>query len=379
MAASMPDSLKASVDSTKVSYTQLGKSGLRVSVPILGAMSFGSRDWADWVVDDEQTVMDLLKGAYDRGLNTWDTANVYSNGESERLIAKAIKKYTLPRHKLVILTKCYGIVGEEPGIRHIQWTPEMNASRDYVNQGGLSRQAIFHAVGASLKRLETDYIDLLQIHRYDPSVPVEETMEALHDLVKAGKVRYIGASSMWAYQFAQMQFVAEKHGWTKFVSMQNHYSLVSSIFHLGQDSLKRRADDISSSQCYREEEREMNKFCQETGVGLIPWAPLYRGNLARPLNTETTRSKNSNTMFGDVKGADIDIIKRVQEIAEKKGWKMSHVALAWIIQKGTIPIVGFSNLARLDEAVEVRGKTLTEEEAKYLEEPYQPKNITGHR
>lgn len=238
MAASMPPSLKLSVESTKVSYTQLGKSGLRVSVPILGAMSFGSKDWADWVVDDEQTVMDLLKGAYDRGLNTWDTANVYSNGESERLIAKAIKKYNLPRHKLVVLTKCYGVVGEEPGTRHIQWAKEMNGSRDYVNQGGLSRQAIFNAVDASLKRLETDYIDLLQIHRYDPSVPVEETMEALHDLVKAGKIRYIGASSMWAYQFAKMQFVAEKHGWTKFVSMQNHYSLVSSPSHVASFRVK---------------------------------------------------------------------------------------------------------------------------------------------
>lgn len=226
MAPEMPASLKASVESTKVDYTQLGKSGLRVSVPILGAMSFGSSQWADWVVDDENTVMELLKGAYDRGLNTWDTANVYSNGESERLIAKAIKKYSLPRHKLVILTKCFGVVGEEPGVRHIQWPEEMKRSRDYVNHSGLSRQAIFQAVNASLERLETDYIDLLQIHRFDKTVPIEETMEALHDLVKAGKVRYIGASSMWAYQFAQMQFVAEKRGWTKFVSMQNHYSLV---------------------------------------------------------------------------------------------------------------------------------------------------------
>lgn len=227
MASSMPASLKASFESTKVSYAQLGKSGLRVSVPILGAMSFGSKEWQDWVVDDESAVMELLKGAYDCGLNTWDTANVYSNGVSEQLIAKAIKKYSLPRHKLVVLTKCFGAVGEEPGIVHMRWGGEMHGARDYINQYGLSRQAIFNAVDASLKRLETDYIDLLQIHRYDSSVPVEETMEALHDLVKSGKVRYIGASSMWAYQFAKMQFVAEKHGWTKFVSMQNHYSLVS--------------------------------------------------------------------------------------------------------------------------------------------------------
>lgn len=228
----------------------------------------------------------ILKAAYDRGLNTvsrilqpqfpqlmrrqWDTANVYSNGVSEDIIGKAIKKYDLPRHKLVILSKCYGTVGEQPSVRHMGLQKEMERSRDYVNQygiplhfqiicvkvlspqctyttSGLSRQAIFTAVDASLKRLGTDYLDLLQIHRFDNSVPVEETMEALHDLVKSGKVRYIGASSMWTYQFATMQFTAEKHGWTKFISMQNHYNLL-----------------------YREEEREMNKYCDATGVGLIP-------------------------------------------------------------------------------------------------------------
>lgn len=174
-------------------------------------------------------------------------ANVYSNGVSEEIIGKAIKKYDLPRHKLVILTKCYGYTGEDPGLRTIQYGKELPQLRDYTNQGGLSRQAIFNAVNASLKRLDTDYIDLLQIHRFDPNTPIEETMEALHDLIKSGKVHYIGASSMWAVQFAQMQFVAEKNGWTKFISMQNHYNLL-----------------------YREEEREMNRFCNDTGVGLIP-------------------------------------------------------------------------------------------------------------
>jgi aryl-alcohol dehydrogenase-like predicted oxidoreductase len=222
---------------------------------------------------------------------------------------------------------------------------------------GLSRIAIFNAVNASLKRLGTDYIDLLQIHRFDDSVPVEETMKALHDLVESGKVRYIGASSMWTYQFAKMQFVAERNGWTKFVSMQNHYSL-----------------------CYREEEREMSKYCLETGVGLIPWAPLFRGHLARPLGGSTTRSttKTGAVMSRKLTDEDEAIIKRVQELAEKKGWKMSQVALVWIIQKGTIPIVGFSSIARIDEACDVRGKSLTDEEMKYLEEPYKPKEIIGH-
>ncbi|KAI0128333.1 aldo-keto reductase [Xylariales sp. AK1849] len=355
----VPKALQESVDATKVSYSQLGKSGLRVSVPILGAMSFGHKDWQPWVVDDADEVNKLLKGAYDSGLNTWDTANVYSNGASEVLIGNAIKKYDLPRHKLVLLTKCFGTVGEEPGVSHMKYREQMTQSKDYVNQGGLSRAAIFNAVDASLKRLQTDYIDLLQIHRYDATVPVEETMKALHDLVQSGKVRYIGASSMWTYQFAKLQTVAATYNWTKFVSMQNHYSL-----------------------CYREEEREMNKYCHETGVGLIPWSPLYRGLLARPLgSTATVREESSkNSLFGSPPTeADVTIIKRVEELSQKKGWKMSHVALAWIVQKGTIPIVGFSNLERLGEAADVRGKSLTAEEIKYLEEPYQPKNISGHQ
>jgi aryl-alcohol dehydrogenase-like predicted oxidoreductase len=222
--AEVPKELQQSIDSTKVSYAQVGKSGLRVSVPILGAMSFGHKDWQPWVVDDEAEVDKLLKGAYDVGLTTWDTANVYSNGVSEIMIGNVIKKHNLPRQKLTILTKCFGTVGETPKILHIKY-PQLKDTKDYVNQGGLSRAAIFNAVNASLARLQLDYIDLLQIHRFDATVPVEETMKALHDLVELGKVRYIGASSMWAYQFQQMQTVAEQHNWTKFISMQNHYSL----------------------------------------------------------------------------------------------------------------------------------------------------------
>lgn len=196
-------------------YRQLGCSGLRVSVPILGAMSLGDSRWAPWVLD-EPAALPLLKAAYDRGVTTWDTANVYSNGRSEELIARAIAHYNLPRHKLVILTKCCGTVreGNDPETLGLQG---IDSTRDYVNQRGLSRQGIFNAVEASLRRLGTGYIDLLQIHRFDPTVPVEETMRALHDLVVSGKVRYIGASSMWATQFAGMQWCAEKNGWTKFV------------------------------------------------------------------------------------------------------------------------------------------------------------------
>lgn len=222
---------------------------------------------------------------------------------------------------------------------------------------GLSRGAILKAVDASLKRLGTDYIDLLQVHRYDVSVPPEETMKALHDLVQAGKVHYIGASSMWTYQFTHMQFIAEKNGWTKFVSMQNRYNL-----------------------CYREEEREMNKFCNETGVGLIPWAPLSSGLLSKPLGVESAKSKISVAMSGGLTEADEIIIKRVQEMAERKGWNMSQVALAWIRGKGCIPIVGLSStsIERLDEVCAVRDMRLTADEMEYLEEPYAPKPVAGH-
>jgi len=306
-------------------------------------------------------------------LNTWDTANVYSNGVSEEIIGKAIKKFNIPRSKLVILSKCFGPVSEDISVRAINHPYEFRESKDYVNQAGkqchvmytgnqslikvtgLSRSAIFNAVEASLKRLDTPYLDLLQIHRFDPHTPLEETMEALHDLVRSGKVRYIGASSMWATQFARLQFVAEKHGWTKFISMQNQYNLI-----------------------YREEEREMNRFCNDTGVGLIPWAPVAAGHLARPLEKlgETERSKPvKEAGLGEVDGK---IIKRVEEIAEKKGWKMSQVALAWVNKRIASPIVGFSSVERIDEALGVRGKTLTDEEEKYLEELYQPKAISGH-
>ncbi|KAK1513301.1 aldo-keto reductase [Colletotrichum costaricense] len=352
----IPASLQKSLDTTKVEYVNLGTSGLRVSVPVLGGMSLGSSEWAPWVLDEEAS-LEILKAAYDRGINTWDTANMYSNGISEEVIGKAIKKFSIPREKIVLMTKCFIYVGEETNLHTTMFPQEVPKSKDYVNQGGLSRKAIFKAVDDALSRLGTTYIDLFQIHRFDPTTPIEETMKALHDLVQAGKIHYIGASSMWATQFARMQFVAEKNGWTKFVSMQNFYNLV-----------------------YREEEREMNRFCKETGVGLLPWSPLYGGKLARSVKAENTsiRSQGKGPMNPDLSEADENIIRRVEEIAEKKGWSMSHVALAWIRYKGGVPITGFNSVKRIDEACELRGKTLTDEEAKYLEEPYVPKNVIGH-
>ncbi|WYZ39609.1 hypothetical protein EsH8_III_001523 [Colletotrichum jinshuiense] len=352
----VPTSLQKSLDATKVEYVNLGTSGLRVSVPILGGMSLGSEKWAPWVLGEEAS-LEILKAAYERGINTWDTANMYSNGVSEEVIGKAIKKFNIPREKIVLMTKSAMYVGEDVDMHTPMWTQQLGQSKDYVNQGGLSRVAIFKAVNDALARLGTTYIDLFQIHRFDPTTPIEETMKALHDLVQAGKIHYIGASSMWATQFAQMQYAAEKNGWTKFVSMQNFYNLV-----------------------YREEEREMNRFCKETGVGLIPWSPLFGGALARPLQDEKTsiRSQSKGIMNPSLTEADENIIRRVEEVAGKKGWKMTHVALAWIRSKGGIPITGFNSVKRIDEAGELRGKSLTEDEVKYLEEPYVPRNIIGH-
>ncbi|KAI4524598.1 Aldo/keto reductase [Schizophyllum commune Loenen D] len=334
------------MSTTPVKYVQLEKSGLRVSVPILGAMGFGNPkcgatdESTQWILGEE-AALPILKAAWDRGINTIDTSNNYSNGDSERIIGKFMKKYQIPREEIIIATKCWGLVGK--GADHDVLTyalyPEINQRKQYINQYGLSRASIFNAVEGSLARLNTSYIDLYQIHRFDFDVPPEETMKALHDLVEAGRVRYIGASSMRAWQFALLNEVAERNGWTKFVSMQDEYSLL-----------------------YREEEREMHAYCQYNGIGIIPWSPLAGGLLARPLNSQKT--------------PHMEIIKRVEEIAAKRGWKMPQVALAWAQRKITSPIVGFNSISRVDEGVVDNG--LTEDEINYLEEPYQAKAVRGH-
>ncbi|TDL19656.1 Aldo keto reductase [Rickenella mellea] len=341
-----------------VEYRRLGKSGLRVSVPILGGMSFGNHGWGVCISYSSDALL-LLKAAWDRGVTTIDTANVYSNGDSERIIGKFIKQYNIPRGKLVILTKCYHIVSEDPK-QQTALQVGLGDTRDYVNQGGLSRAAIFNAVNASLERLGTDYIDLLQIHRFDPNTPPAEIMKALHDLVQSGKVRYIGASSMRTWQFAELNHIAEINGWTKFISMQNEYSLL-----------------------YREAEREMNAYCNYHGIGLIPYGPLHSGDLARPLGTTTVRSEHANAALKGtpyekkLSETDEQIITRTIELSKKRGWAISQVALAWVCMKVTSPIVGVDSVERLDQAI-ITGKTLTEDEIKYLEEPYVPRLVRGH-
>ncbi|CAO2655156.1 Nn.00g102200.m01.CDS01 [Neocucurbitaria sp. VM-36] len=351
----LPENVSKSLENTKVTYELLGKSGLRVSIPIFGCMSIGNPEWADWVIGPEKAVP-LLKAAYDVGLNTWDTANVYSNGDSERVIAQAIKEYNLPRHKLVLMTKAWSCVGEEQ-FHAYPILDELRKSKEYVNQFGLSRTALFSAVDASLERLQTNYIDVFWIHRFDPYTPIEETMQALDDLVRCGKIRYIGASSMWTYQFAMMQFCAEKHGWTKFVAMQSHYSLL-----------------------YREEEREMNRFCRATGVAIVPWGPLAQGQLARPLAARgtTARSAGGGGDPSNTRPEAVEIIQRVEKLAGDKGWTMSQVALAWTMKRVTSPIIGFSSVERINEALLAVGKCLSPTEEKYLEEVYTPLEVEGH-
>jgi versiconal hemiacetal acetate reductase len=319
-------------------------------------MSYGSSEWQEWVLDEAET-LPLLEYAYKVGIRTWDTADIYSHGRSEEIIGKAIKQFKIPRERLVILSKCYfGVTPEKMGN-----TPEENTVNDgdLLNQTGLSRKYILGAVDRSVQRLGT-YIDLLQIHRMDHSVPPEEIMRALNDVVESGKVRYLGASSMCAWEFQELNHVADKHGWHKFISMQDYYNLL-----------------------YREEENEMIPYCNYAGIGLIPWSPYARGALTRPFKDRgtTLRDRTDAYLPGFVRARDQDvdeeIINRVEEVAKKIGKSMAQVAVAWCLSKGVSPIMGLNKPERMDEAVEAVKVKLSEEDVKYLEEPYRPKKRQG--
>jgi 1-deoxyxylulose-5-phosphate synthase len=323
-----------------VKYTKLGNTGLDVSRICLGCMSFGESGSGThaWTLD-EATSRTFVQRALEAGINFFDTANVYSAGTSEEFVGRALNEMSA-RDDVVIATKVHGPM------------------REGRNAAGLSRKAIMAEVDHSLRRLGTDYIDLYQIHRFDHRTPIEETMEALHDVVKAGKVRYIGASSMWAWQFSKAQYTAERHGWTKFVSMQNHYNLLN-----------------------REEEREMMPLCVDQGVGVIPWSPLARGRLTRDWDETTARSETDE--FGKYLYADDDrvIVERVAEVAAERGVSRAQVALAWMLSKPfvTSPIVGATKDHHLDDAVAAVDLTLSTEEIERLEEPYRPHAVVGFR
>jgi len=335
----------------------LGKSGLKISRIILGCMSYGTPESTSWMLGEEEGVK-MIKAAYDGGINAFDTANVYSNGESEIILGKAIKQFNLPREEIVIMTKVYYPVPESSMVKFVRSGLDPD-EYGFVNQHGLSRKHIFDSVKASLKRLQLDHIDVLQCHRFDSNTPIAETMQALHDVVQAGYVRYIGMSSCWAWQFHTMQNYAITNKLTPFISMQNHYNLV-----------------------YREEEREMMPTLKHFGVGSIPWSPVARGVLTRPAGAKTERSAVDTTV-SRYAATDVDgiIVERVEEIAKKKDISMAQVALAWILSKDvvTAPIVGTSSLEKLHDTIKSVHVKLTDEEIRYLEEPYMPKDIIGHK
>lgn len=344
-------------------YTNLGTSGLKVSRICVGCMSFGDRRGRYNWCTEEADALPILDAAYKAGINFFDTANGYSNGVSEQILGKAVSKYGWRRNNVVIATKLWAPVGHiENGVFDdpLTLTPEQRDKRGYVNSYGLSRKHIFDSVDASLKRLGLDYIDLLQIHRFDPSTPVKETMKALHDIVESGKVRYIGASSMYAHQLCEMQYTARLNGWTEFISMQNLHNAT-----------------------YREEEREMIPALQKFGMGMIPWSPLAMGYLARP-HDQVLKSERGDAMSGKFLGhewtaTDKKINNKIEEIAKKRGTSMAIVSTAWSLSKPymTAPIIGMSKIERVNEAVKAVEFKLTEEEVRSIDELYEPKKVIG--
>lgn len=323
-------------------YVKLGNTGLDVSRLCLGCMGFGDASkWIhQWVLNEEES-RPVIKKALELGINFFDTANVYSLGTSEEYLGRALKEYA-KRDEVVIATKVHGQMHMGP------------------NGSGLSRKAIMSEIDKSLKRLETDYVDIYIIHRWDYNTPIEETMEALHDVVKSGKARYIGASAMYAWQFQKALYTAEKNGWTKFVSMQNHLNLI-----------------------YREEEREMLPLCKEEGIGVTPYSPLASGRLTRDWSETTHRSETDQiqkSKYDATSDADRLVVKRVAAIAEKYGISRTHVALAWLLQKETVtsPIIGATKISHLEDAEGALNIKLTDEDVAYLEEPYVPHAIVGH-
>ena len=322
-------------------YVTLGCSGLKVSRLCLGTMTYGPRKWREWVLEEKES-RPFFRRAVEAGINFFDTADMYSLGVSEEILGRALKEFQPARDRVVIATKVFNPMGDDP------------------NQRGLSRQHIFHAIDDSLRRLGMDYVDLYQIHRFDPTTPVEETLEALNDVVRAGKARYLGASSMWAWQFAKMLSAAERRGWTRFVTMQNHYNLL-----------------------YREEEREMIPLCRAEGIALIPWSPLARGALAgnrRAGTVRATTDEYAKRLYERTADADARVIDRLETLAAAKGVPPARIALAWLLHKPGVaaPIIGASKPHHLDDALAALTIRLSPEEIATLEEPYVPHPIAGH-
>src|SRR5436190_4276970 len=322
-------------------YTNLGKTGLKVSRICLGCMSYGLKEEREWGLDEDQG-RPFIKRALELGVNFFDTANMYGTGRSEEVLGRALRDFA-KRDEVVVATKVYFPMRQD------------------VNGGGLSRKAVMTEIDNSLRRLGTEYVDLYQIHRWDYDTPIEETLEALHDVVKAGKARYIGASSMYAWQFTKALYLADLNGWTRFVSMQNHYNLM-----------------------YREEEREMMPLCMAEGVGVIPWSPLARGRLARPWKVDNNTPRSTGDVFGSTlyastEEADRKVVEALQSLAKERGVPAAQIALAWPLTKPyvTAPIIGATKPQHISDAVAATQFTLTPEEVARLEAPYQPHPVLG--
>ena len=327
-------------------YIRLGNTGLKVSKLCLGMMTYGSSKWRPWVLDEEQS-RPFIRKALEQGITFYDTADIYSNGASEEVLGRAIKEFAR-RDAVVIATKVFFKMGEGP------------------NDGGLSRKHVLAAIDDSLRRLQTDYVDLYQIHRWDYETPIEETLGALNDVVRAGKARYIGASSMFAWQFATALHLSERHGWARFAAMQNHYNLV-----------------------YREEEREMIPLCRAAGVGLIPWSPLARGFLAGNRSRGKADEKSGATIRAKTddyakeyyfQPEDFTVAERAAQIAKKLGKTAAQVALAWVASRPgiTAPIIGASKPGQIEAAIDALSIDLSDEDVRLLEEPYRPHAVLGH-
>lgn len=319
-------------------YVNLGRSGLKVSRLCLGAMSYGNPQAKPWILSEEQG-RPILRRALELGINFFDTADMYSGGDSERVLGHALRDFAR-REEVVVATKAYYPTGSGP------------------NQRGLSRKHLLHAIDASLERLGMDYVDLYQIHRWDDETPLEETLEALHDIVRSGKARYIGASSMYAWQFQKALMTSERHGWTRFVSMQNHYNLV-----------------------YREEEREMLPLCRDAGIGVLPWSPLARGFLARPRDQADTTRAGSDAFAQGLYYSEDDyrVVDAVAGLAKERGVSQAQVALGWLLHQAgvTAPIIGATQMEQLEQAVQALTLDLSEKECRTLEAPYRPHRVLG--
>ena len=317
-------------------YTKLGKSDLNVSRVCLGCMSFGevSEGWHEWVLNQEQTD-EMIKKALDLGINFFDTANIYGKGSSETFIGNSFKKFVKNRSDIIVATKVY------------------------FNEGCLSKEAILREIDLSLKRLQLDYVDLYIIHRWDYDHPIEETMEALNEVVKQGKARYIGCSAMYGYQLLKANMIARQNNWKEFISIQNHYNII-----------------------YREDERELAQLIEEEGMSMTPYSPLAAGRVCRMWNDDTLRSKTDKTAvkkYDDAKDIDLPIVKRIKEIADKKNISMAQVSLAWLLSKKLVasPIIGCTKINQLEDLVKAIKVKLSEEDIKYLEELYKPHNVVG--